>query len=82
MPSTPSILSESKYGSLKDPPVGNTLTLTVLVSMFALSRINLCDFTAVLTTKVFVICVPSFTATFVKVATPFATCAFTSSIVT
>ena len=79
VPSTPSMLSAIRYGSLNDPPVGYTLTLIVLVSMFLLSRINLCDLLAEFITKVLVSCVPSFTATSVKVATPFATCAFTSS---
>jgi hypothetical protein len=73
------MLSATRYGSLNDPPVGYTLTLIVLVSILLLSRINFCDLLAEFITKVLVSCVPSFTATSVKIAIPFATCAFTSS---
>ena len=40
-PSTPNMLSASKYGSLNEPPLGYTVTLIVLVSIFGLSNMNL-----------------------------------------
>ena len=77
--STFKILSATRYDSLKLLPEGYTFTLIVLVSMFWLSRTNLCDFNDVLTVNVLRICVPSLTSTLSNVATLLTTCPVTSS---